>query len=582
MGERKKTQYIQLIGGAIGIFLLTMLTSSCAPSGVCVWADREGHAGREYYIDREYRTEETDALFKEEFFDVEGADFVDGPFNATSARVNISGGIIEGNVAENMDGVEETIGGGGIFLNAGVDAQISEDVIIRENIAMDGGGIFTADESYQNLAIESEVTFSENVAIAGWWIYDQVNPPINTIEQIETRSMSTIADLPTAFSIDLRHPLNNNDINYRTEYTITIRYMERSGESLTPLQVSDNNGNLENKPNVYNQISAPLRRYEPDARLIHLDECNTTMRLTGWIDGDEAEVVYRESNPATRPVLNYIHTDRTLTLIYEEISIPRPPARPGLSSRPNPSNRPGTPNRPASPGGSNNQNQIVPPGQSDTDPDYGNYEFIKLPDVKRVRPGQVVSYTFADFGNNWGVPLEDFTIIDRPDRGLDIIAVRLPAFAEGRGVFYSIYYYTRSGGLRQHTLAENISASRAFSSSLPELGSGDYITMLSIEFGTVPPGFAVGDTLEMDFRVWDRPPARQLNNIGILAYRIDGRYREFVTGGLTGTVFLGGWFTSPQTGDIAWEQWNLWASVSLFVMLLLSTEKRVKKPETVN
>ena len=191
------------------------------------------------------------------------------------------------------------------------------------------------------------------------------------------------------------------------------------------------------------------------------------------------------------------------------------------------------------------------------DPRSQNYEFIKLPNVMRVRPGQIVSYTFSDFGNHWGVPLEDYTIKDRPDPGIDIIAVRLPAFTQGAGVSYSIYYYTERGGLRRNVVAEDISASQAFSIDMPALREGDFVTMLAIEFGTVPRGFAVGDTLEMDFRVWDRPPARSLHNTGLLGYRIDGRYREFVTDRESGTVILGGWFSSPLTGDQMLIKWYI-------------------------
>jgi len=165
--------------------------------------------------------------------------------------------------------------------------------------------------------------------------------------------------------------------------------------------------------------------------------------------------------------------------------------------------------------------------------------------------------------------------MDQPDRGLDIIAVSLPAFTEGTGVAYSIYYYTERGGLRQHVLAENIPADQAFRIDIPELLSDDFITLLEINFGAVPAGFAVGDTLQIDFRVWDRPPARSLHNIGLLSYRIDGNYKEFVTDRVSGTVILGGWFSSPLTGDQVLMKWYILTGLISGSLLIICLKKLV-------
>jgi len=618
--------YRQLIGGLIGIFLLAFLV-----------------------VVLTMNTRATEEECIEEMFD------------AVYATFNMSGGTIEGNISTNTADEEESAGGGGVFVGAGAELNLSENAVIKENVAMNGGGIYTEDTSYQDVSVGAEVSFAENYAHAGWWIYDGVNPVGDTITQIETRSMSEIADLPVDFPVDLRHPLNNNDINYRTEYTITILYKERSGDELIPLRVSDEKGNLNNKANVYNRISAPIRRYEPDEGLVHLDDLDT-LHLTGWIDGDGEEVAYRANDPGTRPVLHYIHTDRTLTLIYEEIfiiteehykigqglaasrefpvrggatylGIPRnfsgyryigyridgrglrpasspeivniranhtvrmiymaEPSDPGgggnsggsnisgggggssgsgggsggteTSSRPRPPSRPGSSN----PLGPSPEPQ--PPGNSEERTDYGNYEFIKNAQSRRVSPGDIVGFTFSDFGNRWGVPLENFMILDRPDRGLDIVGGRLPAFSQGNGVYYTIYYHTRRGGERKHTVAENVSANRPFSFQIPRLSEGDYVTMLVLQFGEVPAGFAMGDTFQLDFRIWDNPPARTLTNIASLSYRVNGRYKEFVTASATGTVHIGGWFTSPLTGDGAFEIWYLLMKVAIFVMLAVRT-----------
>jgi len=645
---RGTRSYRQLIGGVIGILFLIAFM-------LYIGVDSEG------YMEDSHTAEENNLPYRAQVTEETSQEVQE--FGTAPATFNVSGVTIEGNISTNAADEEESTGGGGIFVGIGAQLNLSEDTVIKENIAMNGGGIYVSDTSYQDISVGPDVTFSGNYAQAGWWIYDGLNPPQNTIAQIETRSMSTIADLPTTFPINLSHPLNNNDINYRTEYTITITYKERSGDNLVPLQLADNNGNLQTKPNVYYQLARPVISHELADEIIHPGN-DHNHRLVGWMDGEGAEVAYRAGDSATRPALHYIHTNRTLTLIYEEIFIiteehykigqglvgsptqfhvrggeayhglPRnfsgytyvgyrldggllraispeivniranhtvrmiyiaQPSSPGdggsggsnisgggggSSGSGGGSGGPGASNRPGNSGGSGN------PGSSDGSggsgnvensgqpTEYGNYEFAKDPHVRRVSPGDIVGYTFSDFGNRWGVPLEDFTILDRPDRGIDIIAGSLPAFRGGDDVSYSIHYYTRRGGERRHTIAQNIPANRPFNFQVPRPGDGDYITLLAIEFGSVPADFAVGDTFQLDFRVWDEPPARRLSNIGVLSFRVDGRYREYVTCRIAGMLYIGGWFTSPLTGDVALLLWYILIGLSLIIQVgLLSRRK---------
>ena len=200
--------------------------------------------------------------------------------------------------------------------------------------------------------------------------------------------------------------------------------------------------------------------------------------------------------------------------------------------------------------------------------ELNSYQFVKGPDAKRVFPGDLVTYTFAHFGNNRGVPLDRFTIMDRPDRGIDFVSISLPAFKNGENASYSICYFTVSGGGVRNAIAEDVPANRASSFRMPRTQPGDYVTMVAIEFGTVPAGFAVGDTFQMIFRVWDHPPARVLENIGILSYSINERYYEFVTCSVTGSVVIGGWFGSPQTGDERAVVWHMLGATSLFILFM--------------
>lgn len=187
--------------------------------------------------------------------------------------------------------------------------------------------------------------------------------------------------------------------------------------------------------------------------------------------------------------------------------------------------------------------QQAPPGPV---PDPGNYQFVKKPNVKNVSPGETVVYTFSGFANGWGFELEHYSIMDKPDKGIDFKGARLPAFTNGSKVAYDVVIYTSSGS--EVVLYSHVPADSPFAFDAPPLRTGEYITGVALDFGTVPSGFAAGNTLEMTFRVWDNPPSKTLYNTGILSYKVGDEYKEFVTGAKEAVITLGGSF-GPQTGD---------------------------------
>ena len=208
-----------------------------------------------------------------------------------------------------------------------------------------------------------------------------------------------------------------------------------------------------------------------------------------------------------------------------------------------------------------------PPAPPTTD--YENYEFVKKPNVKNVVAGEIVSYTFAGFGNKWSFPVDRYAITDKPDKGLDFKSASMPAFNNGAGVTYDVVYITNQNGKR--TLYSAIPANSPFYFEAPVLASGEYITGITLSFGTVPSGFAVGDTMTWTFRVWDNPPATTLTNVGVLSYMAGNDYKEYMTGD-SGTVFLAGWFT-PKTGDAQEMLIGLFLMLCVAAVLALIAER---------
>lgn len=180
-------------------------------------------------------------------------------------------------------------------------------------------------------------------------------------------------------------------------------------------------------------------------------------------------------------------------------------------------------------------------------PEEENYNFVKAPNVKSVKPGETITYTFTGFENKWGASLDRYAITDKPDQGLDFVSASLPAFSGAADVSYDVVYYTNHKG--RTVLHSGIDANKPFSFNAPSLGAGEHITGLVIDFGTVPAGFGAGNEITMQFRVWDNPPSKTLNNVGMLSYWKDGEAFEF-SSGKSGSVVLGGYFSDlVRTGD---------------------------------
>lgn len=179
----------------------------------------------------------------------------------------------------------------------------------------------------------------------------------------------------------------------------------------------------------------------------------------------------------------------------------------------------------------------------------GNYQFIKKPNSKRVIPGEVVSYSFKGMANSFGTTVERYSLADKPDKGLDFVSASLPAFAHASGVTYDVVYYSSMNG--RTTLHTGVSAAKPFEVVAPELEEGEYITAIAFNFGLVPAGFGVGNEVVMSFKVWDKPPALDLTNIGILSYRINGIEHEY-SSGLEGetTIFLDGYILAETSDTI--------------------------------
>lgn len=155
--------------------------------------------------------------------------------------------------------------------------------------------------------------------------------------------------------------------------------------------------------------------------------------------------------------------------------------------------------------------------------------FWKLPGTNSAKEGEKISYMLAGFDNRLEQTLYSYTVSDIIPEGLEFSGGRLPAFTGGEGIFYNIVYTTnKEGFLRLH---EGVSATSPFEFFAPNLQSGEYITSLSLEFGTVPPGFAVGNTATLDFVIRENPPQKQLLNRVMLSYTDQRGRKSQASGG---------------------------------------------------
>lgn len=107
-----------------------------------------------------------------------------------------------------------------------------------------------------------------------------------------------------------------------------------------------------------------------------------------------------------------------------------------------------------------------------------------------VDAGSNMRYDFTDIANNSNVPLDNFFWHDR----IPTDAVRAATLTTGTynaRVWYKITYKTNGNGYR--TLADNLLTTNAYSFKIDsgslKLASGEYVTDIRFEFGTVPAGF---------------------------------------------------------------------------------------------
>lgn len=107
-----------------------------------------------------------------------------------------------------------------------------------------------------------------------------------------------------------------------------------------------------------------------------------------------------------------------------------------------------------------------------------------------VDAGSSMRYDFTNIGNFSNVPLEHFFWHDR----IPTDAVRAQAITTGSynaRVWYKITYKTNRNGYR--TLADNLLSTNRYSFKIDagslKLASGEYVTDIRYEFGTVPAGF---------------------------------------------------------------------------------------------
>lgn len=145
-----------------------------------------------------------------------------------------------------------------------------------------------------------------------------------------------------------------------------------------------------------------------------------------------------------------------------------------------------------------------------------SYTLVFDGETKTVKSGESVKCTMNSSGNDSGSTVENFAIMNKLPKGIDFKGASLPAFANGTGITYNVEYYTNQRG--RTVLHSNVAADSAFSFEIPELAEGEYVTLISFEFGTVPAAFAVDETVTLSFQVWKTPPAENLINISIMSF----------------------------------------------------------------
>ena len=147
-------------------------------------------------------------------------------------------------------------------------------------------------------------------------------------------------------------------------------------------------------------------------------------------------------------------------------------------------------------------------------------KFTKISDKSEVVLGDNVKYTFDNFANCYNGDVNNYVISDTPDKGLEFIGVSTSAFTKGEGITFNVKYKTNLGGNAEKVLATGLSASETHNILMPNLNSGEYVTNISLEFGTVPKGFGIENQVLFAFRVEDNYESDTIRNIGRYSYDI--------------------------------------------------------------
>ena len=141
---------------------------------------------------------------------------------------------------------------------------------------------------------------------------------------------------------------------------------------------------------------------------------------------------------------------------------------------------------------------------------------IKLPDRTTTQIGDTINWTLKGFHNPTDFGVTNFAIVDTPGLGLNFQSGRLPAFTNGSGItydiFYSVYY---DDTWRTHRTG--VDASRPYNFNLPQDGSTFY-SGIKFCFGDVPVGFGLGNEIVLTFVVGYGAPNNELINRFFLLY----------------------------------------------------------------
>lgn len=202
--------------------------------------------------------------------------------------------------------------------------------------------------------------------------------------------------------------------------------------------------------------------------------------------------------------------------------------------------------------------------------------FSKDSDTNQVRPGSTTYYTIAGFGNDQGVALDAFTVRDRPSAGLSFTYADMPALKNGSSVTYGVYYTTDQNGKR--LLADGLSAASPHRIDAPRLASGERITEVSFEFGTVPADFALEGVITLAFRVWDNPPSSTVRNEAVWSFEKGGAPTEKTTDVTQEVIRSAAPSALIRTGDTPMVLFAAGAVVlAVAVLVLAGTVRRRRK-----